>query len=56
MPAGGWRAEWRDGVLRLEGEGSRIDGLRAASDAAWAAAGEGRIEEDAVKPVLDRVG
>ncbi|MGW3349470.1 HAD-IIA family hydrolase [Nonomuraea rubra] len=53
---GGWRAEWRDGVLRLEGEGSRIDGLRAACDAAWTAAGEGRVEEDAVKPVLDRVG
>ncbi|AQZ60974.1 4-nitrophenylphosphatase [[Actinomadura] parvosata subsp. kistnae] len=53
---GGWRAEWRDGVLRLDGEGSRIDGLRAACAAAWAAAGEGRVEEDAVKPVLERVG
>ncbi|HEX4817642.1 MAG TPA: HAD-IIA family hydrolase [Nonomuraea sp.] len=53
---GGWRARWRDGVLHLEGAGSRIDGLRAACDAAWAAAGEGRVEEDAVKPVLDRVG
>jgi HAD superfamily hydrolase (TIGR01450 family) len=53
---GGWRARWRDGVLHLEGDGSRIDGLRAACDAAWAMAGEGRAEEDAVKPVLDRVG
>ncbi|GGO76010.1 HAD-IIA family hydrolase [Nonomuraea cavernae] len=52
---GGWRARWVDGVLRLEGDGSRIDGLRAACDAAWAAAGEGRVEEDAVKHVLDRV-
>ncbi|RVX42292.1 HAD superfamily hydrolase (TIGR01450 family) [Nonomuraea polychroma] len=52
---GGWRARWQDGMLRLEGEGNRIDGLRAACDAAWAAAGDGRIEEDAVKPVLDRM-
>ncbi|MEW1841236.1 HAD-IIA family hydrolase [Nonomuraea angiospora] len=53
---GGWRARWQDGVLRLDGDGSRIDGLRAACDAAWAVAGEGRVEEDAVKPVLDRLG
>ncbi|MET7335456.1 HAD-IIA family hydrolase [Nonomuraea sp. NPDC005650] len=53
---GGWRARWLDGVLRLDGEGSWIDGLRAACDAAWAGAGEGRVEEDAVKPVLDRLG
>ncbi|WP_328817805.1 HAD-IIA family hydrolase [Nonomuraea cypriaca] len=53
---GGWRARWEDGVLRLHGDGSRIDGLRAACDAAWTAAGAGRVEEYAVKPVLDRVG
>ncbi|MEO3804872.1 HAD-IIA family hydrolase [Nonomuraea sp. B1E8] len=53
---GGWRARWRDGVLCLDGEGSRIDGLRAACDAAWLAAGDGQIDEGAVKPVLDRVG
>jgi glycerol 3-phosphatase-2 len=52
---GGWRARWDGDVLRLEGDGSRIDGLRAACDAAWARAGEGRAEEDAVKPVLDRI-
>ncbi|WP_219465977.1 HAD-IIA family hydrolase [Nonomuraea rhizosphaerae] len=52
----GWRARWDDGVLRLEGDGSRADGLRAACDAAWTAAGEGRAEEDAVKPVLERLG
>ncbi|MEV5557698.1 HAD-IIA family hydrolase [Nonomuraea wenchangensis] len=52
---GGWQARWHDGVLQLEGDGSRIDGLRAACDAAWAAAGEGRVEEDAVKPVLERI-
>lgn len=53
---GGWRARWVDGALRLEGEGSPIDGLRAACDAAWAAAGDGEAEEEAVKPVLDRLG
>ncbi|MDA0637752.1 HAD-IIA family hydrolase [Nonomuraea sp. MCN248] len=53
---GGWRARWVDGALRLDGDGSRIDGLRAACDAAWAAAGAGRAEEDAVKPVLARLG
>ncbi|MEW9551829.1 HAD-IIA family hydrolase [Nonomuraea sp. NPDC050783] len=52
---GGWRARWRDGTLHLEGEGSRIDGLRAACDAAWARAGEGQVEEDAVKPALERI-
>jgi hypothetical protein len=44
-----------NGSLRLEGDGSRIDGLRAACDAAWEAAGAGSAEEDAVKPVLDRI-
>lgn len=53
---GGWRARWVDGVLSLEGEGSRIDGLRAACDAAWTHAGEGQAEEDAVKPVLAQIG
>jgi hypothetical protein len=53
---GGWRARWTDGTLRLDGDGSRIDGLRSACDAAWAAAGAGQVEEDAVKPVLDRLG
>ncbi|MEV4104675.1 HAD-IIA family hydrolase [Nonomuraea sp. NPDC049649] len=53
---GGWRARWEDGTLRLDGDGSRIDGLRAACAAAWAEAGDGRVEEDAVKPVLARIG
>ncbi len=52
---GGWRARWEDGGLRLEGAGSRIDALRAACDAAWAAAGDGRADEDAVKPALARL-
>ncbi|MFC5820409.1 HAD-IIA family hydrolase [Nonomuraea harbinensis] len=53
---GGWRARWVEGTLRLDGDGSRIDGLRAACDAAWAAAGDSPAEEDAVKPVLGRIG
>ncbi|WP_049574792.1 HAD-IIA family hydrolase [Nonomuraea sp. SBT364] len=53
---GGWRARWADGTLRLDGDGSRIDGLRAACDAVWAAAGDGRAEEDAVKQALGRLG
>ncbi|MEU0571543.1 HAD-IIA family hydrolase [Nonomuraea sp. NPDC005983] len=53
---GGWRARWDDGKLRLDGDGARIDGLRAACDASWTAAGDGRADEDAVKPVLDRLG
>ena len=51
-----WHASWRDGLLHLEGEGAWIDGLRAACAAAWAAAGDGSVDEDAVKPVLDRIG
>ncbi|NUP02005.1 MAG: HAD-IIA family hydrolase [Nonomuraea sp.] len=53
---GGWRAEWKDGALRLEGDGTRVDGLRAACDAAWAVAGDGQADEDAVKEALDRLG
>ncbi|MEU4574167.1 HAD-IIA family hydrolase [Nonomuraea sp. NPDC023979] len=53
---GGWRARWAGGALRLDGGGSRIDGLRAACDAVWAAVGDGRAEEDAVKEALDRIG
>ncbi|MGW0480078.1 HAD-IIA family hydrolase [Nonomuraea sp. NPDC003214] len=53
---GGWRARWAGGALRLDGDGSRIDGLRAACDAVWAAVGDGRAEEDAVKEALDRIG
>ncbi|MER6948911.1 HAD-IIA family hydrolase [Nonomuraea sp. NPDC000554] len=52
---GGWQARWDDGRLRLDGDGARIDGLRAACDASWTAAGDGRADEDAVKPVLDRL-
>ncbi|WP_084958170.1 HAD-IIA family hydrolase [Thermoactinospora rubra] len=49
----GWRAVWEDGRLRLEGDGSWIDGLRAACQAAWAA---GVTDPEAVAPVLDRLG
>ncbi|MFI6532294.1 HAD-IIA family hydrolase [Nonomuraea sp. NPDC050547] len=51
----GWRATWADGSLRLEGDGTWIDGLRTACEAAWAAAGAGRVDEDSVKPVLERL-
>ena len=53
---GGWQARWSDGVLRLEGDGRRIDGLRAACDAAWAEADDGHAPTGAFKPVLDRLG
>lgn len=51
----GWRAKWVDGGLRLEGDGTWIEGLRTACEAAWTAAGRGRVDEDAVKPVLERL-
>ncbi|MEV4896752.1 HAD-IIA family hydrolase [Nonomuraea sp. NPDC055795] len=51
----GWRATWVDGSLCLEGDGTWIDGLRTACEAAWAAAGAGRVDEDSVKPVLERL-
>lgn len=51
-----WTARWVDGKLHLEGDGDRIDGLRTAAEAAWAAAGDGRLDEDVVKPVLERIG
>ncbi|MGW5683429.1 HAD-IIA family hydrolase [Nonomuraea sp. NPDC003754] len=49
----GWRAWWSDGRLHLEGDGEWIEGLRTACAAAWAAAGEGRLDEEALKPALD---
>lgn len=55
----GWRAAWEDGRLVLaapgDGRGDRVDGLRAACAAAWAMAGDGRVDEDAVKPVLSAI-
>ncbi|MFI9556551.1 HAD-IIA family hydrolase [Nonomuraea endophytica] len=51
----GWRAAWVDGSLRLEGDGTWIEGLRTACEAAWAVAGAGRVDEDSVKPVLERL-
>jgi glycerol-1-phosphatase len=51
----GWRARWADGALRLDGDGSMIDGLRAACDAVWTAVGDGRADEDAVKQALVRL-
>ncbi|WP_174552409.1 HAD-IIA family hydrolase [Microtetraspora niveoalba] len=48
----GWTARWEGGRLGLSGDGDLIDGLRAACAAAWDEAGDGRVDEDAVKPVL----
>ncbi|MBP2703448.1 HAD-IIA family hydrolase [Microbispora sp. RL4-1S] len=53
---GGWTARRQDGRLTLSGDGDRMDGLRAACAAAWEAAGDGGADEDAVKPVLARLG
>ncbi|MGW7354455.1 HAD hydrolase-like protein [Streptomyces sp. NPDC054784] len=38
---GGWTAAARGGALALEGDGERLDGLRALCGAAWTAAGGG---------------
>ncbi|GAA0920358.1 HAD hydrolase-like protein [Nonomuraea longicatena] len=51
----GWRARWEDGHLHLDGEGAWIEGLRTACETAWAVAGEGRLDADAVQPALDRL-
>jgi glycerol 3-phosphatase-2 len=48
----GWTARWETGRLRLTGDGDPLDGLRAACAAAWAHAGAGRADEDALKHAL----
>ncbi|WP_212735579.1 HAD-IIA family hydrolase [Herbidospora galbida] len=53
---GGWVASWDGGRLRLTGGGESIDALRAACAATWAGVGDGRAEEDAVKPALRALG
>jgi ribonucleotide monophosphatase NagD (HAD superfamily) len=50
-----WTATWEGGHLVLSGEGDPLDGLRAACVAAWERAGDGRADEDAVKPALTRL-
>jgi HAD superfamily hydrolase (TIGR01450 family) len=52
---GGWTAAAGEGVLRLEGDGEALDGLRALCAAAWTAAGEGACELDGGK-ALARLG
>jgi glycerol 3-phosphatase-2 len=49
---GGWTARRHDERLELDGDGERIDGLRALCAAAWAAPG---ITPDAVRPVIQRL-
>lgn len=53
---GGWTARWEDGSLRVRGAGEPLDGLRAACQAAWEAAGDGTADPDAVKPALAALG
>ncbi|MFF4776096.1 HAD-IIA family hydrolase [Microtetraspora fusca] len=53
---GGWTACCASGRLDLSGGGEPIDALRAACAAAWDEAGDGRVDEDAVKPVLATLG
>ncbi|MGI5527406.1 HAD hydrolase-like protein [Streptomyces syringium] len=52
---GGWTASADGEALVLDGDGDRIDALRALSAAAWTAAGEGSCGLDAVR-ALARVG
>ncbi|MFE1435458.1 HAD hydrolase-like protein [Streptomyces griseoaurantiacus] len=52
---GGWTAAAGGSVLRLEGDGEALDGLRALCAAAWTAAGEGACELDGGK-ALARLG
>ena len=52
---GGWSARWADGTLHLDGSGDRLDGLRAACAAAWAAETD-QVTPDAIKPVLAKLG
>ncbi|MFD5397914.1 HAD-IIA family hydrolase [Streptomyces sp. NPDC127097] len=52
---GGWRAEAAGDTLRVAGEGTPVDGLRALCAAAWTAAGDGGYEAD-TGPALARIG
>ncbi|WP_283132830.1 HAD-IIA family hydrolase [Rhizohabitans arisaemae] len=49
---GGWEARWSDGALALTGLGDPIAGLRTACAATYAAVGDGRADEGAVKSAL----
>lgn len=49
---GGWRAEWREGRLHVEGEGEWIVGLRVAARAAWE---RDNTDPEAVAPALERL-
>ncbi|WP_199537268.1 HAD-IIA family hydrolase [Spongiactinospora gelatinilytica] len=52
----GWHARWESDRLHLSGSGDPVDGLRAAAQAAWQAAGDGGLTTDAVKPALAALG
>ncbi|MFE0091516.1 HAD-IIA family hydrolase [Streptomyces sp. NPDC058991] len=55
LVCGGWTASVRDGALVIEGDGQRLDGLRALCAAAWTHTGDGAGSLEAGK-VLARLG
>jgi HAD superfamily hydrolase (TIGR01450 family) len=53
---GGWTARRDRDRLELDGQGERIDGLRALCAAAWSADGEPDLSEEAVRAAVERLG
>ncbi|MGD0068254.1 MAG: HAD family hydrolase, partial [Streptosporangiaceae bacterium] len=49
---GGWTARGLHEHLELDGNGERIDGLRALCAAAWTAQG---VTPDSVRPAIERL-
>jgi hypothetical protein len=53
---GGWTARMEGNRLELDGDGERIDGLRALCAAAWAAGkGDGDVSSEAAQAALQRL-
>jgi glycerol-1-phosphatase len=54
---GGWTARTEGNRLELDGDGERIDGLRALCAAAWAEGdeGDGRVSSEAARAALQRL-
>jgi HAD superfamily hydrolase (TIGR01450 family) len=50
---GGWAARWAGDRLELDGEGSRIDAIRALCAAAWSRDG---VTSETISAVLHRIG
>jgi glycerol 3-phosphatase-2 len=51
----GWTARMRDGRLELDGDGERIDGLRALCGAAWTGDPDASVSPEAAKDALQRL-